>query len=76
MPEPKFVGNPEETTKEPTSVMGKMYKTLGRKFSKKNVNDPNEGAAGEEEGMLLALLLRQSKLHIIVKTVRQGLHKS
>jgi myosin-7 len=46
MPEPKY--NPEavDATKENTSVMGKMYKTLGRKFSKKNVNDPSPAADG------------------------------
>jgi myosin-7 len=48
MPEPKYVGTPEETSaKDPSSVMGKMYKTLGRKFSKRNVADPSEGT-GED----------------------------
>jgi myosin-7 len=38
------------TEKEPSSVMGKMYKTLGRKFSKKNAMDGVDPAAGGEGG--------------------------
>ena len=52
MPEPKYVV--QATEKDSSSVMGKMYKTLGRKFSKKNLapgdaggdgGDPSAGAA-------------------------------
>ena len=53
MPEPKFVANPGAAGgAQPTSVMGKMYKTLGRKSSKANIDysapDP-QGAPPEKK---------------------------
>eukprot|EP00050_Salpingoeca_kvevrii_P001267 m.166190 g.166190 ORF g.166190 m.166190 type:complete len:2194 (-) comp10335_c1_seq21:224-6805(-) len=54
MPEPKYVASANDT-KENTSVMGKMYKTLGRKFSKRSLLDEQvamgtEGAAAAAGG--------------------------
>eukprot|EP00049_Salpingoeca_infusionum_P025924 m.22679 g.22679 ORF g.22679 m.22679 type:complete len:2193 (-) comp8407_c0_seq1:205-6783(-) len=48
MPEPKYIASSQES-KESQSVMGRMYKTLGRQFSKRNLKEqaaaPEEGAA-------------------------------
>ena len=45
MPEPKHEPVVGEKEAGPTSVMGKMYKTLGRKFSKKSVDSSETPAA-------------------------------
>lgn len=48
MPEPKYIPTANDG-KENTSVMGKMYKTLGRRFSKKGLGVAGEGADAESE---------------------------
>jgi myosin-7 len=49
MPEPKFVADtPEDSAGQ--SVMGRMYKTLGRKFSKRNISNQAEQEAGGDDG--------------------------
>lgn len=48
MPEPKYTPAAAEP-KEATSVMGKMYKTLGRKFSKRNLQE-GDAAGGDGTG--------------------------
>jgi len=49
LPEPKYAPAPTEQ-KDNTSVMGKMYKTLGRKFSKRNLQEGEAGAADGSNG--------------------------
>lgn len=48
MPEPKHVPTADKE-EVPTSVMGKMYKTLGRKFSKAKMDDGANGQDGGED---------------------------
>src|SRR5262249_17649312 len=46
---PKYTPAAQEQ-KETTSVMGKMYKTLGRKFSKRNIQDGGDSAGAAAGG--------------------------
>jgi len=50
MPEPKYVPEAAEQQKDSSSVMGKMYKTLGRKFSKKNMTPGQQQGEEQAEG--------------------------
>jgi myosin VIIa len=67
LPEPKYTPAAVET-KDNTSVMGKMYKTLGRKFSKRNLQDGAEAASDGNEPEKRTLKKRLSSMTLRKKS--------
>ena len=49
MPEPKYQADPSAQSKESQSVMGRMYKTLGRRFSKRNLREGDDAGAQQQQ---------------------------